>query len=324
MRGHEGPKEFLSHALQSNRLATSLLFEGAEGIGKERLALALAQRAMCASAAQGVDACGECLSCRWVRDAQHPDLLILAKDVDIRSQSMQSESDAKSQITIEKVRELQSERLVYFPQGQSRWVLIRDAHEMNANAANSLLKTLEEPPVATYFVLLTHRPSELLITVRSRCQRVRFAPLSDDDLSSVLEARGVEAALRSEIVALSEGSVSNAVALAKPDVLASRQAWRERFLSALRGGRPGGIVDIAESFAKFSQDQDDELEAVLTLLEKYFRDEAIAHATDARRATTNAVRAQIVRSTRATVDYTNLKAQSALEELLVRLRDARS
>ncbi len=315
--------DFLRHALSSGRLSTALLFEGPDGVGKERCARALAQCTVCLSPREDGDACGRCATCRAVDHNTYVDLMTLARDVNVLTQEPQSGSDAKSEITVDKVRELQRERLIYMPHGSARWIIVRDAHDLNASASNSLLKTLEEPPANTHFALITHRPSELLVTVRSRCQRVRFAPLPTEDVLAILHEHKVPEAVAADAAKFAEGSAGRALAMADPELMASRKSWLDRLLAALRAARPGAIVDVAESFSKFAEGQDgDEVPVVLTMLERYFRDEALANVTDARKAMVFAARSQLVRQTITSLDQ-NLKAQMAIESLLVRLRDAR-
>jgi DNA polymerase-3 subunit delta' len=323
VRGHATALDFLRQAITSGRLSTTLLFEGPEGVGKERCARALAQCVSCVAPRDDGDACGRCASCRAIDGGRAVDVLTLARDVDVLTQQPQSASDAKTQITIDKVRTLQSERLSYLPHGSVRWILVRDAHELNPAASNALLKTLEEPPANTHFALITHRPSELLVTVRSRCQRVRFGRLSDALVAETLRGHRVEEPVASEAARWADGSVGRALAMADPELLASRKGWLEKLLSALRAGRPGAIVEVSDALAKHATARgEEELDAILTMLERYFRDEAVANAEDGRRAMTCAGRSQLVRQSLASLDR-NLKAQMALESLLIRLREVR-
>jgi DNA polymerase-3 subunit delta' len=325
IRAQPSAIEFLRSALAGGRLSTALLFEGPEGVGKERCARALAQCTVCISKREDGDACGRCAMCRAIDHNTYVDVMTLARDVNVLTQEQVTGPEAKSEITVDKVRELQRERLAYMPHGTARWVIVRDAHDLNTSASNSLLKTLEEPPANTYFVLITHRPSELLVTVRSRCQRVRFAPLPTDDVRAILAAHKIPDAVAQDAAKWAEGSAGRALAMANPELLATRKSWLERLLSALRAGKPGAIVEVAESFEaalKGVEDKDDEVVVILTMLERYFRDEALAAVSDAKRATVNAARSQLVRQTIASLDQ-NLKAQMAIESLLVRLRDAR-
>ena len=321
--GQPDAVEFLFRAMKSERLATCLLFEGADGVGKERCARALAQCLLCEQPLANHDACGSCRSCRLVSVGQHPDVIVLAKDVDVLTQKEQSESDAKSEITIDKVRTLQSERLAYFAHTNARIIIVRDAHELNGPSANALLKTLEEPPTNTHFILLTHRPSELLLTVKSRSQRVRFGSLAAEHIESILRSRGADPSRMPELVQWADGSAARGFEAMRGDVLSVRRGWVEQTLSALRAGKPGAVVELSESLSKYCKTLDGELEAILHLLERHFRDEAIEHASDSKRALVCAARSQFVRQTAVTLDR-NANAQIAIEAMLVRLREVRA
>ncbi len=314
---------FLQRAMSAGRLATALLFEGPNGVGKLRCARALAQCLLCAAPRDDHDSCGACTACKLVAHGQHPDVIVLARDVDILTQKDQEGSDAKSEITIDKVRALQSERLAYFAHTNARVIIVRDAHDLNGPSANALLKTLEEPPTNTHFVLVTHRASELLVTVRSRCQRVRFATLRSADIEQIVRQNGAAEDRVADLVRWADGSAARALDALAGDGLSMRQTWVEQTLSALRAAKPGAVVDLAERLAKHCDSAEGELEAILHLLERHFRDEAIANANDAKHAVVNVARSQFVRLAALTLDR-NAKAQMMIEAMLVRLRDVRA
>ena len=145
-------------------------------------AVALAQLVNCAAPVESArtewDACGECAACRRIARRVHADVLFI-------------EPGESGSIKIEQIREA-IERSAYRPfEGRRRVVIINEADAIVADAQNALLKTLEEPPPSSTFVLVTSRPDTLLITVRSRCQRLRFGALSPADVAAVLidEAR---------------------------------------------------------------------------------------------------------------------------------------
>lgn len=323
VRGQPHAVAFLARSAANDRLASAYLFEGPEGVGKERTARALAQVTVCEALQPDGDACGKCPPCRAVARRTHVDVILLARTINVLSQKEESASNIKSELVVDKVRDLQTERLAYQTHQGTRWVLVRDAHEMNVSASNAFLKTLEEPPSRTHIVLITSQPSQLLTTIRSRCQRVRFAPLPDSIVGDIVKARGVEAAIADEATRLASGSVARAIELADPEALAGRRAWVDKVLNALRAGRPGAFTEVAESLKDLSKRNEDESYAVLLLLERHFRDEALAHAANARRAVASAARAELVRRF---IDGLggNLNMQIQLESLLVRLREVRS
>ncbi len=311
-------------ALTNGRVASAYLFEGPDGVGKERAARALAQATVCLAPRPDHDACGACVTCRQVAARNHVDVITLAREIDVLSQGEHRASDLKTEIVVEKVRLLQSERLAFHSHQGSRWVIVRNAHEMNTAASNALLKGLEEPPSQTHFALITSRPAQLLTTIRSRCQRVRFAPLPTDIVRDLLVRGGVSEDLANEAAPLGDGSMTRAMEFANPEVLAARKGWVERILAALRSGRAGAYVDVAEGLKDLGKNDATEVDAVLAMLERHFRDEALRYAADqGRRAAVCAGRADLVRQTVDSFDR-NLNLQMAVESMLVGLRDVRA
>lgn len=168
----QGHRETLDTLLQSaarDRLASTLLFSGPSGIGKRLAAMALAQTLVCERKEE--KACGECGPCLRMEKGQSESLLMIEPD--------------GAQIKIEQARDvLQFVSLQKL--GRARVVIFDQAHTMNPQAANSLLKSLEEPPAGTYFILITPLAASMLATIRSRSQLVRFRPLTDQELAKIL------------------------------------------------------------------------------------------------------------------------------------------
>ncbi len=164
--GHAQPISLLQASLSNRRLAHAYLFHGEAGIGKRMTAVRLAQVLNCDHPIQTetLDSCGQCRSCLQIAARTHPDYIVLEPDPEA----------ATPQIKIEQVREL-DQHFVYRPLiGERKICLIDDADRMTIGAANALLKTLEEPPGHSLFILITGRLHALPITIRSRCQALRF------------------------------------------------------------------------------------------------------------------------------------------------------
>jgi DNA polymerase III subunit delta' len=182
--GHERPKATLRAAIAQDRLAHAYLFHGDEGIGKFAMAVALAQTINCeappqAAAQESIDACGACRSCNQILARTHPDCLYIEPDPE----------QATPQIKIDQIREIEQQVLYRPLVGRRKICLINDADRMTLGAANALLKTLEEPPAHSVFLLVTCRPAALPATIRSRCQGVRFAPPPAREVEAALIAR---------------------------------------------------------------------------------------------------------------------------------------
>lgn len=171
IRGQEASVDLISRTLQSNRLPSAWLFSGPPSVGKRLTALLIAQALNC-KAHQGLDACGQCDPCRQIEVGNFADVeLIEPSGQNIRMEQIQ-----------EALRWMQ-----YRPERSHYRVLILDeANRMNRESANAFLKTLEEPPPQTTIILLTTYPMLLLETILSRCQQVRFQPLSPEILIDLL------------------------------------------------------------------------------------------------------------------------------------------
>jgi len=209
--GHDHLKPLIARAALRGTLPPSLIFAGPSGVGKRMAALALAQLVNCASPV-AEDACGECASCRRIARGVHADVLII-------------EPGETGAIKIEQIRDA-VERSAYRPfEGRRRVVIIDDAEHIAPAAQDALLKTLEEPPSGTTFVLVTSMPETLLSTIRSRCQRLRFGRLSPGDVAGVLmAAHGYSEADAHAAAAFSDGSVGRALEEASDAFVEARDA----------------------------------------------------------------------------------------------------
>ena len=167
---------FESLKARAGRFPHALLIHGARGTGKLALAEQTAQFLLCEDAARRP--CGRCEGCRWFLAGSHPDFRRLepealakepAGDPDDAAEAPAKRAKPSVQIRIEQVRELDGFLNVGSHRGRLRVALVHPADDMNPNAANALLKGLEEPPAGAVFLLVAHRPSQLLPTIRSRC-----------------------------------------------------------------------------------------------------------------------------------------------------------
>ena len=220
LRGHQALREKLLERLLAERLPGTLLFTGPEAVGKRRVALELAQRELCFRRS----ACGICEACRLFTGedppVELPNLLRIAPEG--RAGLIKIGAVRDSDLVEGGVL-----RWAYLspPPGCHRWILIEDAHRLNGAAANMLLKTLEEPPPGTHFLLVSHRPEAVLQTIRSRSQRLAFGPLSDDEAWAAAEAAGWEKGDRAAWLALAEGSLRVLDEAAFARAKAQVEAW---------------------------------------------------------------------------------------------------
>jgi len=250
--------ETLERALVTGKVHHAYRFEGPDGVGKEMAAFALAQCLQCTQPRPGNLACRECSACRRVvtrseavpQVPKHPDVLLIERGL-YPPATLGTDSAETSTINLPQIRKVVLSRIGYPPhEGRALVIIIRRADELNANAANALLKTLEEPPDRTHFVLLTSRPNRLLGTIRSRTLAVRFAPLPDAVLGSILDKNGVSKA----VIPLARGSASLALSLADAESLRDKQA----FIDAMTLGLEA--PDLAQGLSKLDLKGSDRLE----------------------------------------------------------------
>ena len=173
---HSQPLEAL--LARGDRLPHALLFRGREGIGKLALAEALARALLCESRQPMERACGRCVACMWMEQGSHPDFRRLEPDILSESRDPEEGADKKPslEIRIEQVRDISGFIAMTTHRNGPKVVLIHPAESLNVNAANALLKNLEEPPPRTHFLLVAHRWHQLPATIRSRCEQVVPAP----------------------------------------------------------------------------------------------------------------------------------------------------
>jgi DNA polymerase III subunit delta' len=202
--GQERAKRLLRRSLATGRIPHAYLFRGPDGVGKALFARGLAAALDCAGQPPG-RACGHCPSCRKFLAGSHPDYLVLRPD--------------KGALKIDQIRRLTRE-LSYPPyQSQRRVVVVEDAHTMRREAANSLLKTLEEPPADNLLILTADGSREIMPTLLSRCQVIPFVPLSVVETTSILIQQGVAAAVAGPLARFAEGSPGRALLFQHQDMV---------------------------------------------------------------------------------------------------------
>ncbi len=226
--GNEKVKERLQRLLTGGRLPGSLLFTGEEGVGKKLFALEIAKALNCRNRV-GAEACDECSSCRRIANSNFPPF---SKDEDAKNRIIWSEhADVamarpyKQIIRVPVMRELEREANFRPFEGLARVFIVEDAEYMNDQAANALLKILEEPPATTHLILTTTNPTALLATIRSRCQVIRFAPVRADEIEAFLIEQQDTGEDDARLLArISKGSIGRACATDIDDYRERRDA----------------------------------------------------------------------------------------------------
>jgi DNA polymerase-3 subunit delta' len=234
--------ELLALLKRKEQLPHALLLRGAQGIGKLAFAEAVARALLCEKPASDGSACGQCTACGWMGQGSHPDFRRLepenlAEQKDSEAGAEKKEK-ASTQIGVEQVRGLANFINVSSHRGGSKVVLVHPAEALNPNAANALLKGLEEPPPRTYFLLVAHRWNQLLPTIRSRCQDMALSRPTAEAARGWLKEHG----LRDPDLALAQAGNAPLLALQFDEDYWSQ---RERFLKSI-AGREFDALSVAE------------------------------------------------------------------------------
>ncbi len=212
--GNNPIKEVLRRLIAQKRVPNSLLFAGADGIGKKRFALELAKAFVCLNL-KNFEACDACAACRRADRFAFPK----PDDRDAFKKITFSEFPDiglvvpyNKNILVDAIRELETEANYRPYEAGARFFIIDDADKMNESASNALLKTLEEPAATSHIFLITSRPDALLPTIRSRCQMVRFAPIETREIENyLLQTKQFTSADAALLAKLSNGKLGYAL-----------------------------------------------------------------------------------------------------------------
>lgn len=239
IRGHEPIVESFRHAVQRQRLAHAYLFVGPPGVGKRLFAEELAKSLLCeASAPDALAACDHCPACAMVAARTHPDFFIVDRP------------EEANEIPIETMRELCQNFSLKPARGHGKVAILDDADDLNDASANCFLKTLEEPPPRSVFILVGTSLERQLATVVSRCQVIRFPPLPESLVKELLRTQGpTDEGQLARVAGLSDGSPGLAKLLAEPALWEFRQV----FLRALAQAPPDTVA-LARAFVQFVED----------------------------------------------------------------------
>jgi DNA polymerase-3 subunit delta' len=272
--GQDRPKKILTAFLQKGTFPHALLFTGIEGVGKQSAAVAFAMACNCAANRSffnpgGDDSrtndravvaarsstglpCGACKPCRKIESDSHPDIIRI--------------KPAGPFIKIDQIRSL-CETLAMKPyEAKVRVVIISDAQAMNPAAGNALLKMLEEPPAGTVLILVASHTSDLLPTVVSRCQQIRFCPITRKNLVSVLvREHGVDPREAQIIAAMAGGSLSRAVQMHQTNWI-NRRNWLIKESEAISIGSANRLLAFGDQLSKDKESLPEALEVIKSWL----------------------------------------------------------
>jgi DNA polymerase III subunit delta' len=249
--GHDRTIEIFRRSLRAGKMAHAYIFEGQEGTGRRKTALALVQALFCQQLPD--DACGLCPSCRKVAAGNHGDIHFVEPLPD------------KRDISISQLRDIQRELSLRPYEAPRKACIMEPADRMNTNSANSFLKTLEEPPGNAIIILLTENADILLPTIRSRCQLVRFSPLSPEHVCLILEHQGTDRTAASLLAQMSDGSVQKAIGLDN-EALSERRESIIKYFTALSLNRIVTVFDASESLSGNRDETIENLDMLLSIL----------------------------------------------------------
>ncbi|NDC37587.1 MAG: AAA family ATPase [Proteobacteria bacterium] len=251
--GHHQQRQMLTRLTAHNRLPSAILFAGTPGIGKRLVAEELARTVLCCTARAPYGGCGTCTHCRLVASGNCPDYL-------------QSDCLNREEFDLDRLRELLHTLNMRPFLGGSRIIVLDNADHLSVQAANLLLKSLEEPRPGNHFVLVCANPGMLPPTLLSRCQIWFFDRLTPAEIQQVLSAQGQESATMADLIALSDGSLATLASLREQRE--SWHAWRED----LREIAEGDFVRASKLATELSK-QKENLRTSLQILRIIAREE---------------------------------------------------
>jgi len=346
--GQERVTDALARALEGDRVAHAYLFHGPEGVGKKAAALAFAQALLCERRGRGApagDACGRCLPCTKAARLLHPDLHVLlpypkqssdASDplpedyperlrrlaanpyapVDYRRLA-KLDGDAPSNKQVEhRIRPLHEQvrrALGFVPvEGPRAVAVVADADAMRMEAANAFLKLLEEPSAHAVLILTAERVDQMLPTILSRCQRLRFDPLPPEVLEAALaEREGVEAGRAAFVARMADGSYTRALALLSSEDLAHHRQLALEFVRRAYALDVTKLMPLVEEVAKLGREP---IKGLFSLMLGWVRDLVLYRTTGQTDALVNVDQAEAVQAFVARLPQARLDAMATLVE----------
>jgi DNA polymerase-3 subunit delta' len=240
--GHPRLLSLLARVIARDTMPPAMLLAGPVGVGKRLTAIAIAQAINCLQpqSRDGLEreACGECASCRRIARGIHPDVIVV-------------EPGDTGSIKIEQLRDV-IERSQYRPfEGRRRVVIVDEADAAGDDAQSALLKTLEEPPSASVFILVSSMPDALLPTVLSRCPRLRFGPLTPNEVARVLvQEHGYSEHDARVAAAESDGSIGRALQAQSDDLAQARDAAQHLLEETARSSDPVRRINLARELTE--------------------------------------------------------------------------
>ena len=255
--GHEAAVELLDNSLRNDRLSHAYLFVGPAQVGKMTLAINLAQALNCE---KDDKPCGACSSCQRIMGLKHADVQVI-------------DLSGKTEVSIDQIRELERYASLKPFEGKSRVFIIDNADFMSSEAANCLLKTLEEPPPFVYMILLSTSEKAILSTILSRCQKLELRPIAISAIEGALiERYGTKPEDAHVLARLSSGCMGWAVQTSvNADAILHRKELIETLVNIAKADRLEKFSYSASMASKFSKNRA-EVQKLLSLWISLWRD----------------------------------------------------
>lgn len=270
--GQDRAVRLLRTALERGQVHHAYLLAGPAGVGKELLARTFAQAANCEAEDAHARPCNACGHCAAIARGNFPDVFWLHPQAELIARGLLTKADLENapskEIRVDEIRALGKRLSLTALRGRRKIAVLCPADAINERAQNALLKTLEEPPKDTTFLLLSSSPDALLPTIRSRCARVQLGPVAEELIAARLVRDGVAAPEAQARAARAQGSFARAL-----DETGDAAAVVQGFEAAVAAADERGALDFAEAFS----DRDDALPAAL-LLQAWTRDLLVAQA----------------------------------------------
>ena len=303
VRAQPAALKALLRAREHGRVASAYLFDGPSGVGKELAAIAFATDVVSGGNPHSIDR---------IEAGAHPDVRVFGPR-DEGKRNIQVEVLRSEILPLAQFAPFETSSAFFiFPQADVSFP------SFQPEAANALLKTLEEPRPGVHFILTSERAESLLPTIRSRCQRIRFSRLPDSVVEELLRREGLPEDAIAPSVALSGGRADVALELARDGTVGELRGLATLVDEAVRGGGPGTLVEMAERLARR-----EDLPLALLTLQSLYRDRSVTSLeNDVREASASAARVGLIQRCASSMQQ-NANRQSALDALLFDLRNVR-
>lgn len=301
--GHQKQWQFLKNCLKFNRISHAYLFSGPEFLGKKTLALEFVKLINCQNKKER--GCGQCYSCKMISNGNYPDLKIISPD----------SSESSFSIHISQIRELQRFLSLKSYYSFQKTVIIDQAEKMTPEAQSSLLKTLEETKGKALLILISAFPDLLFPTIISRCQVVKFLPLSDKEIKNYLLTQGISSQKIEWLVKISQGRPAIAINfLLNPKKLEEEE-------KILKGILKLSKYDLATRFnyLKELSLSKKRLKEILDLLERHFRQTLFSEKLNPSCLSKTINNIKLIEKLNFLNSSTNLNPKLTLEILMINL-----